>query len=161
MLPGGLTAPGLERMDLASDDEWLRKRTNRVLDLVDDQQVESTLMAGNCHPNIERVPYLQERPSEMPTHLASEGEDNVEQEHYQSNPSQLSEGDQSLVSKMQSHHAAANPHTGNDYAASTRLFVRNLYYEVTEADLDGLFSQFGNVEEVSCFPLLPKSNIMM
>ncbi len=117
----------------AADDDWLRSRTNRLLDLVDPDDPAYTARPIAVVPAAESATV----------------------------PAQQSQAD---VADTPDAPEEASPHDqGSDRPAemaqdASRLFLRNLSYQVTEDDIREYFSKFGALEEVShqqifsCFP---------
>lgn len=103
-----------------TDDDWLRSRTNRLLDLVEDDDVpiapapapmKSSAEKRDSPVAVEQSASAAEVPAEVPaTDSASSEEDKIRE-------------------------------TG-------RLYLRNLHFEVTEEDIRNQFSKYGPVEEV-------------
>ena len=122
-------APGVS-LD-ATDDDWLRSRTNRLLDLVDPDDAAFALRpaASAAAPasastpvpasSVENTASAKEHAPEGPKEIASTSPKDPE--------SALS-----LIEK------------------TSRLFLRNLSYTVTEDDVREHFAKFGALEEVSC-----------
>ena len=118
----------------ATDDEWLRSRTSRVLDLMDVDEIAQ---------------------SKMPQSAPSEGD-----AESQSEPDAEPIEAESPVTSAGANGAAAaavknttDDRTKIDIAIekiqrSSRLYVRNLPYSATESDLSKLFSRFGDLEQV-------------
>lgn len=113
-----LDAPAVEAGPV-SDADWLRSRTNRVLDLVeDDDDIPSPLPAVK--------------------HDAETTEEQPEVEVARLEPAPADEA--------QDEDAAP---TEEDKVRQTgRLFLRNLHYDVTEDDIREQFAKFGTLEEV-------------
>ncbi|TVY14315.1 Multiple RNA-binding domain-containing protein 1 [Lachnellula arida] len=107
----------------ATDEDWLRSRTNRVLDLMDPEDITPVQSSKN---NVEVVkatdePIIDEKPDEPEEQF--EGFEDEEE-----NP---------------------KPDLFRDaIAANGRLFVRNLPYTATEEELRKHFEQYGTLEEV-------------
>ena len=101
-----------------SDDDWLRSRTNRLLDLVDPGELD----AEQSEPT-----KYAEGTSEIP-----EPKDEVESRDAESQ-GQDEESREPTVERIK---------------RTARLYVRNLAFSTTEADLWELFGQFGGLEEV-------------
>ena len=101
-----------------SDDDWLRSRTNRLLDLVDPGELEAE----------------------------------------QSNPTKRAEGASEISAPNDEAESHDTESQGQDeeprgpaverIKQTARLYVRNLAFSTTEADLWELFGQFGGLEEV-------------
>ncbi|KAI0549587.1 pre-rRNA processing protein [Xylaria curta] len=114
----------------ADDDDWLRKRTNRLLDLADDDDV---------------VPI---RPQPTASQPAEHERDNENLEHVTPEKATM-EGDTATapednLESIDSHDAA----TLDAIRKTARIFCRNLPYDTTAEDLRTHFEKFGEVEEV-------------
>lgn len=116
-----------------TDDEWLRSRTNRLLDLVhDDEPIDAVTKV---------VPSIQD---EYPLEPSGSESDRHRQ-------SQKPLGDYNS-------HKPAPSDSGDDYdddraavdriKRTSRLFIRNLPYTATEDDLRQYFEKCGDIEEV-------------
>lgn len=107
-----------------SDVDWLRSRTNRVLDFVedDDDEPAATAIARKIEPEAPRIPEAVEEPTAIQT-------------------TDLEQPEISLPSE-------------EDKIRDTgRLYLRNLHFDVTEDDLRDHFSRFGSLEEVCTHPI--------
>jgi multiple RNA-binding domain-containing protein 1 len=106
-----------------SDADWLRSRTNRVLDLVeDDEQL-----------NLPDLPMK-----------GAEEDDNMEDTQAVAEQTQPSDEGHQMEPE------ADTATSEEDKIRRTgRLFLRNLHYDVTEDDLSEHFSTYGSLEEVS------------
>ncbi|KAI5918349.1 hypothetical protein F4810DRAFT_704293 [Camillea tinctor] len=122
---GESTVPGRADMD---DDNWLRQRTNRLLDLVDDDEIMPTSAAA------ERSPSRSPSPEAPPQQDSAEAGGDVETE------TPPSGGDRARVGSQEG--------VAEEIRRTSRLFVRNLPYSATEDDLRSHFAQFGELEEV-------------
>lgn len=116
----------------ATDDDWLRSRTNRLLDLVDPDD-QSALPPAPAPPT--RAPAVTSEPpppAEVELNRASPeapGEPDVEKT------------DEEVATEQ--------------ILRTGRLFVRNLPFKATEAELAKHFRKYGDTEEVSkSFPCL-------
>ncbi|KAM7207720.1 multiple RNA-binding domain containing protein [Naviculisporaceae sp. PSN 640] len=105
----------------ATDDDWLRSRTNRLLDLIDPEDIVSPAQAPS-QPLTSNPPVAAQTSEESP-----DGTANAPEVDSPKTP----EGALSLVEKTR------------------RLFLRNLSYATTEDDIRRYFSTFGNLEEVN------------
>ena len=110
-----------------TDQEWLRARTSRTLGLVSDSEdsdVEGDLQSDN-------------------ESLSSDDSSNVQKEESTSvNPPATSPS--ATVPR-----SAENTSIAESKILKTgRLFIRNLVYGITEADLRGIFSPYGPLSEV-------------
>lgn len=110
-----------------SDADWLRTRTNRLLDIESDVEDDHVKLKRTLAGAAETV----EDEEDTKTALAAT-EDPTEDEK----PSE-----EEAIQK------SATP----EYE-SGRLFVRNLPYNATEADLEAHFKSYGDVQEVSASP---------
>ncbi len=105
----------------APDDDWLRSRTSRLLDLVD--------------PDDPSPPVPSSEPPKI-----SKPRDESKRDH---------------VPESEEHEAAPiekqDPDSALDLIRKTsRVFVRNLSYGVTEEDLTAFLATYGAIEEVRC-----------
>jgi len=107
-----------------TDDDWLRSRTNRLLDLMDPEDIAPAQTA-----NVEVVTAADE-PIVEEEEPAEEQDEIVEEE--QEKPDPILEA----------------------ISANGRLFVRNLPYTATEEDLRKHFEPYGSLEEVCIFTFL-------
>jgi multiple RNA-binding domain-containing protein 1 len=116
-----------------SDIDWLRSRTNRVLDLVeDDEQPAHTVTLPESKP---ARPAQSTQPAQ---HIAPEAiAQPDEAEEPEPNPEDVPPSAE--VDKIRD--------TG-------RLYLRNLHFDVTEEELREHFSKYGSLEEVSYFLFL-------
>ncbi|UNI23520.1 Multiple RNA-binding domain-containing protein 1 [Purpureocillium takamizusanense] len=105
----------------ATDDDWLRLRTNRLLDLVDPGDLPAQQVPG---PD-EKPPQQQdtENSSDEVTHDEVEGVTMGEE---------MATGDAAVEA----------------ISKTSRLFVRNLPFSVTEEDIRDAFERFGSLQEV-------------
>lgn len=120
----------------ATDDEWLRSRTNRLLDLLDDDEPL---------PPPQPAQQTEERPEETDSKMqdgqeAGESAPAVVKESRDENESAADQG-----SGQES--KGVNPDL-ETIRKTSRLFVRNLPYSASEDDLRAHFDQYGHVEEV-------------
>ena len=116
-----------------TDDDWLRSRTNRLLDLVDDDDdiptpipfhpgpTEAQDFVGGEDKEAEKPEKLDKEPSPEPMDIEDPPETDVK------------EPDDNIIESIRK---------------TSRLFVRNLPYVATEEDLRKHFEQYGNLEEV-------------
>jgi multiple RNA-binding domain-containing protein 1 len=107
-----------------TDDDWLRSRTNRVLDLVEDDELPAT--AGQVPV---REPPRQAQPESVEQ---TEETEQAELQQIEAHPSEVPNSDE--VEKIRE--------TG-------RLYLRNLHFDVTEEELRQHFVKYGSLEEVS------------
>ena len=123
-----LTAPDV------TDDDWLRGRTNRLLDLMDPEDISNATNVATSGIDVEEAIVEPTRSEEA----AVDKEGNKEEDFEKSDP---------VIEAIQS---------------NGRLFVRNLPYTATEDDLRKHFEPYGALEEVGpSFPFrLPRTFMM-
>lgn len=111
----------------ATDDDWLRSRTNRLLDLVD--------------------------PDDLPPAQQSQSNGVPDQSHgTDGNHQEPAEGDVPADTPQPPVTSSGSSESPVEAISRTsRLFVRNLPYTATEEDLQECFEKFGHVEEVRCY----------
>ncbi|EGU79648.1 hypothetical protein FOXB_09931, partial [Fusarium oxysporum f. sp. conglutinans Fo5176] len=127
----------LEQQEVvAEDDDWLRSRTNRLLDLVDPDDLERTLAQG---------------PSTTETDHAEGGE---AMELTSVDPPATADVAMNETTMEASGGEPAKDDSLEAIRRTSRLFVRNLPYSATQEDLRETFERFGTIEEVH----LPVSN---
>ncbi|KAM0288055.1 hypothetical protein ACHAQH_000123 [Verticillium albo-atrum] len=122
----------------ATDDDWLRSRTNRMLDLVADDE-EIPLPAPQKDPREEPVdqPMEDVAAPEDDSQEASSGDSKPQ-------PSEVPAEEAPKAAPAQSDKEVAI----NTIRQTARLFARNLAFSVSEDDLREHFEQYGEVEEV-------------
>jgi multiple RNA-binding domain-containing protein 1 len=123
---------GAAAATVADDDDWLRQRTNRLLDLVGADELDAE--------KPEPAPAAAQAPKPQPT---SEREDD--------------DAPENVVSDDQATHSPEAKEGGKESPLDSvrktrRIFVRNLPYTATEDELRKYFTQFGELEEVSPRP---------
>ncbi|KAI1772621.1 RNA-binding domain-containing protein [Hypoxylon cercidicola] len=114
-----------------TDDDWLRSRTNRLLDLVDDEDAIPTAKPP------QNVPITEEEEQEEPEVVDATIDEDQDMNDQSQEPEPEQDG---LV-----------PESKDDVETvrkTRRLFVRNLPYSATEDDLKSYFVRYGDVEEV-------------
>ena len=134
------------------DDDWLRSRTNRMLDLVDDP---NEAIAGNARI-AEVAPVVDTVMADAPAAAETSEEKAVAQAVVENI---------GTLAGITIHGAAGVPAPAGDdteeqIKKSGRLFVRNLPYSATEDDLKAHFEKYGALAEVCdiaffCFLRLP------
>ncbi|EOA91226.1 Multiple RNA-binding domain-containing protein 1 [Exserohilum turcicum] len=115
-------APAAEQ-EPVSDMDWLRSRTNRVLELVEDDEEP----AANASAS--------QAPAPQPPVAAEESRQEVEAQQEPSQPPAEQPND-------------AAPDEEDRIRETGRLYLRNLHYEVTEDEIRDQFSKHGALEEV-------------
>lgn len=124
------------------DDDWLRSRTNRMLDLVDDPN-EAIAEAGNARiAEVQSV--VDTVMADAPATAAPIEQKKVDQA--------VADNTGTLAGITIHSRAAATGAAGDEteeqIKKSGRLFVRNLPYTATEDDLKAHFEKYGALEEV-------------
>ncbi|KAF2623044.1 RNA-binding domain-containing protein [Macroventuria anomochaeta] len=102
-----------------TDDDWLRSRTNRLLDLVEDDDVPVAPAPATTKPAAEK------RDSPVA----------IEQQPEPTQPTDVPVVD-------------AAPSEDDKIRETGRLYLRNLHFEVAEEDIRNQFSKYGSLEEV-------------
>lgn len=115
---------------VAEDDDWLRSRTNRLLDLVDPDDLERTPAQG---------------PSITETDHAEGGE---AMELTSVDPPATTGVAMNETTMEASGGEPAKDDSLEAIRRTSRLFVRNLPYSATQEDLREAFERFGTIEEV-------------
>ncbi|KAK0748060.1 hypothetical protein B0T21DRAFT_379979 [Apiosordaria backusii] len=109
----------------ATDDDWLRSRTNRLLDLVDPDDPGFSARSADAVPVATKVPLPEEQVQTA------------------------QEPDLAPESEVEKHDVVRTPEDAVKLIEKTaRLFLRNLSYTVTEDNVRDHFGQFGDLEEV-------------
>ncbi len=127
--PTGQSIPAAVRAP-ATDDDWLRSRTNRLLDLVDeDDYIPTGIPSQSAQAPL---PTSVEEDNEMAERIE---EENLPEPMDVEKPpeTETKEPDDAMVDSIRK---------------TSRLFVRNLPYSATEEDLRKHFEKYGNLEEV-------------
>ncbi|KAK2592378.1 Multiple RNA-binding domain-containing protein 1 [Conoideocrella luteorostrata] len=115
----------------ATDDDWLRSRTNRLLDLVDPDD----LTAG-------AVPSPKDVPS--PKNATTKQDIKVDRQSSHSSD----EVTPDMADDVATSEETAKEDAVDAISRTSRLFVRNLPYSATEEDLRETFDKFGALQEV-------------
>ncbi|KKA28177.1 hypothetical protein TD95_004075 [Thielaviopsis punctulata] len=113
-----------------TDDDWLRSRTSRMLDLIDEEDIKPLAPSPQVAPVLKSTTQ-----TENPTTTDATEETITPKGEPVAQPKKkttLSEQEQHIQTIRQ----------------TCRLFVRNLSYKTREDDIRTLFEQFGAVEEV-------------
>ena len=112
----------------ATDDDWLRSRTNRILDLVDPTE-------------------LAPQATEQTTHeLPDQTEDNKEIQT--DTPSETNHDGAPAGAENEPEEHGVDTTKEGAIRQTSRLFVRNLPYSATEGDIWRTFEKFGTILEV-------------
>jgi len=120
----------------ASDLDWMRSRTSRLLDLVEDDDVEEDIASKRLK---QASPVISDQASKYESAANAEQELSQEQE---AQPQALAVPHIDIETETVTADIAA-------IQASGRLFLRNLAYTVTEDELRTCFAPFGALGEVS------------
>ncbi|KAK5663509.1 hypothetical protein OQA88_3939 [Cercophora sp. LCS_1] len=130
-LPEDTTAKAPQTVGEATDDDWLRSRTNRLLDLVDLDDPGFT-----PRPTTTTVLPAETAPTHSkPTVVPTENEPAVQEPN--TAPPKSAKSDDPLELLQQ----------------TSRLFLRNLSYNITEDDIREHFSPYGSLQEVGMLSL--------
>lgn len=111
-----------------SDVDWLRSRTNRVLELVEDDEAPPTTATTTTIPQT----------AAPQTHVPAAPSLHVVEEQPEPQPQAEEQPD-----------TVAAPDEEDKIRETGRLYLRNLHYEVTEDEIKEQFSKHGALEEVS------------
>jgi multiple RNA-binding domain-containing protein 1 len=139
--PVALEEPTIDPMaPNATDDDWLRSRTNRLLDLMRPEDIVAGRTAGSSSQNVEPVAETSASVDQPVGSNDKPAEETLEDQG-EENPDPTIEAIKS----------------------NGRLFVRNLPYSASEDDLRRHFEPFGPLEEVriSPFSLVISVHFMM
>jgi multiple RNA-binding domain-containing protein 1 len=112
----------------ATDDDWLRSRTNRLLDLVDPDDLPQPAEQAAVDETVRG------------------GGENIDLPHSSHEVVSEETPDQEIDQKAD---ATAADDAIATITRTSRLFVRNLPYTATEEDLHQKFGEFGTLQEVS------------
>lgn len=115
-----------------TDDDWLRSRTNRLLDLVEDDDIPVASAPALPKPAAEKCDSpvaVEQQPESVPATDAPTADSiSLEEEKIRE--------------------------TG-------RLYLRNLHFEVAEEDIRNQFSKYGSLDEVSSPPSFQRTRFRM
>ncbi|KAI0444356.1 MRD1-like protein [Xylaria telfairii] len=117
---------------VADDDDWLRKRTNRLLDLADDDDA----VPIRLQPTTSNLPDQEKGHNDL-EHMAPDKVDIMEEDT-------ATAPEEDVERSTDSQDAA----TLDAIRKTARIFCRNLPYDATAEDLRTHFERFGEVEEV-------------
>lgn len=109
-----------------TDDDWLRSRTNRVLDLEDDE-------GGIALPKEHVVQSQDDKPVRQDPDPGPGLDESEQPPHHEQEQKEETESVEDQIRKTR------------------RLYLRNLPYDVSEEDLRNHFSKIGPIEEVRIF----------
>lgn len=133
-------APGIldAEQGPVSDADWLRSRTNRVLELVEDD---------------EEIPSVSRPVVQVPTQAKADVRITPEVVEEQPQVAAPQPPDEQVEEAV--------PSEEDKIRETGRLYVRNLHFEVSEDELREQFSNHGDLEEVSIFIFLRFRHAMM
>ncbi|KAK5795885.1 hypothetical protein VI817_005170 [Penicillium citrinum] len=122
-----------------SDADWLRSKTSRLLGLLDedeqaefdDHKVEEPVKARS--PSVEEPESRNAAIADIAAQPTTNNEEDEDEEQEQEDVPQTTEEQNKNIELIRD---------------SARLFVRNLAYDTTDADLQPLFAEYGKLEEV-------------
>ncbi|KAJ5586796.1 uncharacterized protein N7459_002561 [Penicillium hispanicum] len=124
-------APATETAPV-SDMDWLRSKTSRLLGLLDeDEQAEFEERKAN-EPAESQSP-IDESRNAVIENIGSQPATNEENEENEDDAAQTTPEQDANIDLIR---------------VSARLFLRNLAYDLTEADLQPLFAPYGKLEEI-------------
>ena len=124
----------------ATDDDWLRSRTNRLLDLVDeDDDIPTPVPSQPVHTTSAVTVHEEDKEVKEPEEVYEEPAPEPMDVEEPAEP-ETKDSDGQITDSIRK---------------TSRLFVRNLPYFATEDDLRKHFEQYGNLEEVRRYFLLP------
>ncbi|KAL1903608.1 Multiple RNA-binding domain-containing protein 1 [Sporothrix stenoceras] len=148
----------------ATDDDWLRSRTNRLLDLMDPSELPApqmvavpvaALAAAPAAPALEAPADAKKDDEEMPDAYNDKDNENDDYENPIRRLAPAVVAAAAAAAAPTPAPAPAVPLTAEEQIRKTsRLFVRNLPYDATEAQIQKYFTAFGSVLEVQ----LPVTN---
>jgi len=113
----------------ATDDDWLRSRTNRLLDLMDPEEIGANGSGAKVSAEADAVAEMTVEEPSKNADIPEEQDAFEEEEAEEDKPDPIIEA----------------------IKTNGRLFVRNLPYSASEEDLRRHFEPFGSLEEV-CVP---------
>jgi multiple RNA-binding domain-containing protein 1 len=116
--------------EAATDDDWLRSHTSRLLDVMDPEDVISKPQQQSQFANAENITEVEPE--------VNEPADNMD----------IDEAEDGGVDLKEDNKAEDLDTTLEAIRSNGRLFVRNLPYSATEDDLRKHFEQYGSLEEV-------------
>jgi multiple RNA-binding domain-containing protein 1 len=114
----------------ADDDDWLRSRTNRLLDLMDPED-------------------LPVQAKGEPINKPQPDQDTGEHQTEETLETQAETSNDTATDSMDVDDEPAGSNTEDAIRRTSRLFVRNLPYGATEDDVRKKFETFGTLQEVS------------
>ncbi|KAI1844792.1 hypothetical protein JX265_011329 [Neoarthrinium moseri] len=118
----------------ATDDDWLRSRTNRLLDLVEDDEGLAALSRGaeSAPAPAQDIKASEPVPvSEVETRPEADAGEDAAAEHPR--PRRQEPKEDSILESIRN---------------TSRIYVRNLPYSATSTELREFFAKFGEIEEI-------------
>ena len=129
----------------ATDDDWLRSRTNRLLDLLDPSELAPSsapiAAAPAAAPAVKVVDASKDDAGDSAKGDSDDAKNNDADDNDNTTPSVAVPTPEAAV-------PAAPLSVEDQIRKTSRLFVRNLPYDATEAHIRDYFAAFGAVEEV-------------
>lgn len=143
------TSPGdVKPSNHSTDVDWMRSRTSRLLDLIDDQHDRRT-------QDVEDTARSQTPPPRRVEHKekGNTGDIHSNQNTKESDTSDdLPHGVEPLNPATSDHEVKRAPTDQERLRETRRLFLRNLPYSATENDLEILSKSYGEPQEVGVHP---------
>ena len=125
-----------------SDADWLRSKTSRLLGLLDeDEQDEFEQHKADAPPDV---------PAKVVVAPSSPGDESPQRDEESRTMAFENAAPNTTDDDSNTQPAPEDPNV-DLIRNSARLFLRNLAYDTTEADLQPIFERFGKLEEVSTF----------
>ena len=126
-----------------SDSDWLRSKTSRLLGLVDDEEFDETRQAQSEDQDLSKVQRLERDAMRQASQDPS-----VSDAVSQTNDEPLGRNDRHDNDDLPPKPVESAETPATNAESTGRLFLRNLPYNATEADLGNHFSGYGSFEEV-------------
>ncbi|CAG9989922.1 unnamed protein product [Clonostachys byssicola] len=111
----------------ATDDDWLRSRTNRLLDLVDPDDLDSSIPSHGKDSSPQPGTHPEPQPAQSQVETPDAGDEVAKK---------ADEGEQKTEDVVES------------IRRTSRLFIRNLPYGSSEDEIRECFERFGPIQEV-------------
>ncbi|KAK5695828.1 Multiple RNA-binding domain-containing protein 1 [Elasticomyces elasticus] len=139
----------------ASDADWARSRTSRLLGLLDEEEEEVVPRRGSDHSDSEEDESKVDNTASLHPARAKLLRPEIARD-----PSTGKDGDEEMPTEDAAASLPSPPADEANTVPSNRLFVRNLPYTVQEEDLRTWFEAYGTLEEVHvCMDKLKKTGL--